>query len=135
MIPGPQSCTILVIDDEDMVRALVTEILEEDGHVVFGAAGGAEALTLLQAVVPDLILLDLLMPRMSGADVIQHLRADGATRRIPIVVMTSASAAEANELNSAGVIGFIPKPFDPGEFSRLIAELIHVTKNRKRAEP
>ena len=128
--PRARQFTILVIDDEDTVRALVTELLEEDGHIVFSAAGGAEGLALLQAVVPDLILVDQIMPRMNGVEVVQRLRTEEATRRIPIVALTSASAEEANELSRAGCIAFIPKPFDPAEFGRLIADIIRATIRR-----
>jgi CheY-like chemotaxis protein len=124
--------TILVIDDEDTVRAMVTELLEQAGHIVFGAASGAEGLTVLQVVLPDLILLDQFMPRMSGIEVVQRLRAEESTRRIPIVALTSAGAEEANALSRAGCVAFIPKPFDPDEFRRVVAGIVNATVERAR---
>jgi len=74
-----------------------------------------------------LILVDYHMPTMNGLAVVQRLKADAVTRHIPIVALTSASAAEANELGRAGCIAFIPKPFEPTEFRRLIADIVRVT--------
>jgi CheY-like chemotaxis protein len=128
-MPAPRagSFTILVIDNDATVRNLVTEVLEADDHLVFVAAGGEEGLAIAEAVVPDLILVDRYLPGMNGLEVVRRLRADEATRRIPIVALTAASAEEANELARAGCIAFIPKPFDPTEFRRLIADLIRLT--------
>ena len=130
--PGVGQFTILVIDDDDLVCSMVQELLEVDGHLVFAASGGEEALAIVGAVLPDLILVDRHMPGMNGLEVVQRLRADPTTSRVPIVAMTSASAHEANELTLAGCIAFIPKPFDPTEFRRLVAGIIAVTVSRTR---
>ena len=90
--PGVGQFTILVIDDDDLVCSMVQELLEVDGHLVFTASGGEEALAIVGAVLPDLILVDRHMPGMNGLEVVQRLRADPTTSRVPIVAMTSASA-------------------------------------------
>src|SRR2546422_11185075 len=72
------------------------------------------------------------MPGMNGLEVTQRLKADVATRRVPIVALTSAGADEANKLSQAGCLAFIPKPFDPDEFRRLVAEVLHATVVRGR---
>jgi CheY-like chemotaxis protein len=125
--PRPASFTILVIDDDATVRDMVTEVLEADGHLVFSASGGEEGLAIAEAIVPNLILVDRHMAGMNGLEVVRRLRAGEATRRIPIVAMTAALAEEANALSRAGCIAFIPKPFNPTEFRRLIADLVRVT--------
>ena len=129
---GVGQFTILVIDDDDLVRSMVVELLEGDGHLVFSASGGEEALAIVGAVLPDLILVDRHMPGMNGLEIVHRLRADPTTSRVPIVAMTSASAEEANELTRAGCIAFIPKPFDPIEFRGLIAGIIRATVPRSR---
>ena len=133
-MPAPRpaaSFTILVIDDDAPVRDMVTEVLEADGHLVFGASGGEEGLAIVEAVVPDLILVDRHLPGMNGLEVVRRLRTGAATRRTPIVAMTSAIGEEASKLTRAGCIAFIPKPFNPTEFRRLIADLIRVTIARR----
>ena len=87
---------------------------------------------MVRAVCPDLILVDYHMPKMNGLAVVQHLKADASTRHIPIVALTSASAAEANELSRAGCIGFIPKPFEPTEFRQLVNDILNETVGRRR---
>src|SRR5437870_11732860 len=75
------------------------------------------------------------MPEMDGLAVIEKLRADPTTRRIPVVALTSATAAHANALVRARCIGFIAKPFTPTEFLRLIVEFLHVTIAGSRHDP
>jgi len=128
----PGSFTILVIDDDEMVRDTVAELLQTDGHRVLTASSGEHGLAMMQAIRPDLILVDHHMPVMSGLEVVRHLRADAATRRIPIAALTSAGAGEANELSRAGCIAFIPKPFDPMEFRRVVAQILNETAARSR---
>ena len=89
---------------------------------------------MMQAVHPDLILLDYYMPDMNGLAVIEQLKADAATRRIPVVAVTSGTAEDANKLSRAGSVGFILKPFDPKEFLRLVAGFLHATVRRRRSE-
>jgi len=77
--------TILVIDDDPGLLETATELLSADGHRVLVASRGLDALAMMQAVHPDLILLDYYMPDMDGLAVIEQLKADAATRRIPVV--------------------------------------------------
>ena len=115
-----------------MVRDTLAEILQGAGHRALLAANGEDGLTMVQAVRPDLILLDYAMPGMNGLEVVNRLRADPETRGIPIVALTSATAIVANELSRAGCVGFIPKPFEPDELRRLIAEFLKATVGRAR---
>ena len=132
MEPDPGSFTILVIDDDSQVLELVSDLLASAGHRVVTASSGPDGLMCARHEQPDLILVDYHMARMNGLAVVQQLKADVAIRKIPIVALTSASAAEANELGRAGCIGFIPKPFDPPEFRRLIADILKATVGRNR---
>ncbi len=81
--------TILVVDDDPYVRGLITPLLEQAGHRTLTASGGQEGITQAQQHLPNLILLDLTMPDVSGFDVIAALREDIRTRGIPIIVLTA----------------------------------------------
>jgi len=132
--PRSANYTILVIDDDPGLLELAAELLSGDGHRVLVASRGEDALAMVRAVHPDLILLDYYMPDMNGLAVIEQLKADAATRRIPVVALTSGTAEDANNLSRAGSVGFILKPFEPGEFLRLIAGLLNATVGRRRSE-
>jgi len=130
---GAMPFTILVIDDDPSPLEMASELLASDGHRPLTASSGRDGLAQARAESPDLVLLDYHLPDMDGLAVIEKLRADPITRRIPVVALTSATAAElANALVPAGCIGCIPKPFTPTEFLRLIVEFLHVAIARSR---
>ncbi len=83
--------TILVVDDDDLVRAMVAHVLEREGYRVLKAADGMTALALYEAEKPDLVVLDIAMPHMSGMEVASRLRQmqQETGRRVPIIVLTA----------------------------------------------
>jgi len=85
---------VLVVDDEPANRTLLTAALEPAGFTVVPASGGREAIELAKSMKPDLVLLDLIMPEVTGFDVVEALRADEATRDTPIMVLTAANLSE-----------------------------------------
>lgn len=106
--------TILVVDDSPDTRNLIITLLANDYKMV-GANGGEEALKLLQSgAIPDLIMLDIMMPGMSGYDVCKQLKADSSTCNIPVIFI-SAMAGKGNEAQgrALGAVGFLTKPLDP----------------------
>lgn len=80
---------ILIVDDDVTLREMYEERLKYDGFVVIGASDGEEALKKTKEEMPSLILLDIMMPKMNGVDVLTHLRADESTKNIPVIVLTA----------------------------------------------
>lgn len=107
-----RSGPILVVDDEDDIRNLVAHHLQRDGLTVLGAANGADALDLARAHAPALIILDLMLPGMNGTEVCRRLRADAATKDIPII-MLSARSEEIDRVVGfeVGADDYVTKPF------------------------
>lgn len=114
--------TILVCDDEASLRELVRAILA-DGFRFAEAEDGDEALELARSIQPDLMIIDIMLPRRSGLEVVSELRRDTTLRSTPVVVVTAWSHAEASARN-AGADGFLEKPFDPEELQRLVEDLL-----------
>jgi two-component system alkaline phosphatase synthesis response regulator PhoP len=109
---------ILVADDSATIRRLVTARLEADGYQVVEAEDGQQAIELARAEHPDAYILDKIMPRKDGFEVVQALRGDPQTAFAPIVMLTDRSG-EADVLGGLdlGVDEYMPKPFSPHELS------------------
>lgn len=104
---------IMVVDDDDDSRILVRQILESNGFSVVDCSGGKEALNELKNAIPDLILLDIMMPEMTGYDVVVHLKQKPETQNIPIVMLTAKGEPEdlITGYKDYAVDYYIPKPF------------------------
>src|SRR5690606_8432269 len=114
-----------VVDDDEMNREIMEAFLSLDHYQVVMANTGAKALELARESVPDLILLDVNMPDMSGYDICRMLRAGMATRHIPVIVVTGYSSKEDREAAlAAGANQFISRPFDAGQLLDYIRTLI-----------
>jgi DNA-binding response OmpR family regulator len=105
---------VLVVDDEEGIRVLCRVNLELGGFTVFEAGDGAEAIDVAKAEHPDVIFLDLMMPRMDGWEALSHLREDEATADIPVVLLT-ARTSEEDQIRgwSEEIFEYLPKPFNP----------------------
>ncbi|MFH0887916.1 MAG: response regulator transcription factor [Planctomycetota bacterium] len=108
--------TILVIDDEKDLIKLVDHHLSKEGYLVIGAKNGIEGLDIAQKHKPDLILLDIMLPKMDGWDVCKRLKAAPETVRIPVVMLTAKSQEIDKILGlELGADDYITKPFSPRE--------------------
>lgn len=117
-----QHSTILIVDDDAAIREVVAEVLEEEGYAVVTAASGEEALRVLDAVRPALVVLDMRMPVMNGWEFAEELSAR-EDNRVPVLVMTAAvdAAQRAAEIGAAGTLS---KPFDLIDLIDLVETLI-----------
>ncbi len=108
---------ILCIEDEPEMIDLIRLILGRRGFEVTGAAGGMEGLKAIRENLPDLVLLDLMMPDMDGWEVYQQMKADEKTRHIPVIVVTAKAQSidRVLGLHIAKVDDYIAKPFSPQE--------------------
>ena len=105
--------TILVVEDNDLNLRLVRDVLEHAGFAVVGAHSGEEGLDLAHVATPDLVLMDLGLPGIDGAEALRRLRADPATAGVPVVAVTAFAMADDQEHSrQAGFDGFLTKPID-----------------------
>jgi len=116
---GHENIRVLVVDDETAQRELLAGVLESAGFAVIQAASGREAIQLAVAVKPDLVLLDLMMPDVSGLDVVRALRADATTQTTPIMILTAKELTEANKSHLNGHVSAILSRGSTGAFDLL----------------
>ncbi len=118
---APAGQTILVVDDDEDIRTVVSHNLEGEGYVVLTAEGGDEAMEIVKAQRPDLVILDIMMPGRDGYDVLAEIRGDPETADLPVVLLT-AKRAESDiwEGWSSGADYYMTKPFEVGELMRFV---------------
>jgi two-component system, OmpR family, response regulator VicR len=122
---------IVCIEDETEMIELIRLILGRRGFDVHGAPGGKEGLQLVRELIPDLVLLDLMMPEMDGWEVYQQMKADAATRDIPVIIVT-ARAQNIDKvlgLHIAKVDDYIAKPFSPQELMESVEKVLSPKKS------
>lgn len=116
---------VLVVDDSLSARRTLAQVISDAGYEARTAVDGLDAIEAIEERIPDLILLDLEMPRMNGLELAAHLRADQETEEIPIVMVTSRSTAKHREqAHAAGIDAFITKPYQDDELAEQIRLLI-----------
>ena len=114
--------TILVVEDNPLNRELVVDLLEGAGYTVLQAEGGVGLLERVKAAQPGLILLDLQLPGLDGVTLARQLKADPATREIPVLAMTAYARLEDQErAMEAGCDGYLRKPLDTQGFLQAVA--------------
>jgi DNA-binding response OmpR family regulator len=105
---------LLIVDDEDGVRALVRMTLNGDTYQILEASAGQQALELAHSEHPDLILLDVMLPDMSGVDICRALKTDADMRSTTIIMLTAkAQQVDLGDAEKAGADGYFTKPFSP----------------------
>lgn len=121
----PDRRRVLVVDDEPDVLLLCRVNLEFEGYEVMEAGDGVEAMTRVRERRPDVILLDVMMPRMDGWQALEAIKADPATTSIPVVMLT-AKVQDEDQIRGweAGAADYITKPFSPLSLSQVIADVV-----------
>lgn len=114
---------VLVVDDNKVIRQLIRVNLELEGFEVVTAADGVECLDLVHEVRPDVITLDVVMPRLDGIRTAARLRADPRTVHLPVAVVSACTPYEVESGEYAGVDAFLAKPFEPSELVRMVHRL------------
>ncbi|UCG11002.1 MAG: response regulator [Deltaproteobacteria bacterium] len=122
-VRGTMAEKVLIVDDESVVRELLADFLKDEGYEVIAAASGDEAIGKVERENPDLILLDLKMPGISGIELCRRFKAEERTRSIPIIIITGLSSKEAEALE-AGVDDFVAKPFDLPDLSNRLESAV-----------
>ena len=119
--------SILVVDDSRLMRLAHGQLLTKAGYAVIMANDGEEALALASANQPDLILLDMLLPKLSGPEVLQELQKNPQTAHIPVIVLSGLSQKNELKLRQAGASGFIEKSSLEDDTSNTLLSLIRKT--------
>ncbi|NML54283.1 response regulator [Streptomyces sp. R302] len=119
---------VLVVDDNKVIRQLIRVNLELEGFEVVTAADGAECLDVVHRVRPDVVTLDVVMPRLDGIKTAQRLREDPRTRHLPVAIISAGGEGEGAPAADA----FLAKPFEPAELVRVVRQLLHREPRQRR---
>ncbi len=120
---------ILIVDDNELNLELAHDVLELSGFEVETAASGMEGIAKARETRPDLVLMDLRMPGMSGLEAMHALRDDVATRHIPVAALTaSAMKGDQERLLREGFNAYMQKPIDPSTFTDTVRSLLEALK-------
>jgi CheY-like chemotaxis protein len=123
---------ILLVDDNDEVRELLALFMKRLGYTVFEAATGLEAIDLASTVEPDLIMMDLRLPEMNGAETTARLKASPSTRDIPLLVITASGAGiDTRRALDAGAAEILHKPIDVTTLNNVLRRYL-AGQSRKR---
>jgi two-component system cell cycle response regulator DivK len=119
------SKTILYVEDNEFNLKIVRQLLSRTSYRLIEAMDGESGIATAQNELPDLILMDVQLPKLSGLDATRQLRADAKTAAIPIVVITSfALSGDAEKAKAAGASAYLAKPYSPRELLQMIRNLV-----------
>jgi two-component system cell cycle response regulator DivK len=117
--------TILYVEDNEYNRKIVRQLLSRSSCRLIEAADGEAGLALAQQDLPDLILMDVQLPKMSGLDATRRLKADALTSHIPIIVITSyALSGDREKAMQAGASSYLAKPYSPSELLAMVKQFL-----------
>ena len=121
---------IIIIDDEPDVIELVSFVLEKDGHQVLSETNGVKGLALVQQELPDLLILDVMMPDMDGYTVTSKLFEQEKTRDIPIIILTAKEKVRELFQMLHNVVDYVGKPFEPAMLKSKVSDVLKKKKNK-----
>jgi len=115
---------VLIVEDHPTMREAMRMVLADEGFLVDQAADGTQALDLVASDRPDLVLLDLNIPGISGSDLLEALKASSATSGIPVIVVTAEEEEGRRAAMRAGAEDYLAKPFSPRALVRLVERVL-----------
>jgi CheY-like chemotaxis protein len=119
---------VLVVDDDDVIRQLITVNLELEGFEVIPAVDGQDALDKVKDVQPDVVTLDVMMPRVDGWEAAARLREDPETAHIKLILLSArAQESDIQRGERIGVDAYLTKPFDPDELIDVVRRLVNAS--------
>jgi two-component system cell cycle response regulator DivK len=117
--------TILYVEDNEFNLKIVRQLLSRTSYRLIEAVDGEQGVARAQSELPDLILMDIQLPKLSGLDATRQLRADPKTAGIPIIVITSfALSGDSEKAKDAGASAYLAKPYSPRELLQMIRKLV-----------
>ena len=129
-MPSLNSSLILLVDDSEVSNFLMQSILEERGYSILSVSNGKEALELLQQELPDLIILDIMMPEMSGFGVLESVKKFEETAKIPVIILTARNNLKDQEKAiSMGAVDYLIKPIDIDDVVERVNRLMNSSAN------
>lgn len=120
---GRRPC-VLVVDDDPSIRRMIVAALRRGNYEFLEAPNGREALELMRHDHPDVVVLDLMMPILSGWDVLRERQSDPDLRQIPVILISANRDPEIAAAVDKGVFAFLPKPFDIGALTALVQSCV-----------
>ena len=121
----------MIVDDEEPIRVLLRDCFEREGHNIIEAKDGLDGLEKARNLSPDLIFLDVMMPKLNGFDVAASLKNDPQYKDIPIIMLTIVN--DAKRVENLGIDCYLSKPFDPDVILQEASSLLRTTKSSVRA--
>jgi CheY-like chemotaxis protein len=121
---GEKSFRVLVVDDDPNIRRMIMAALRRYGYTFLEAANGKEALDLMRNEHPDVVVLDLMMPIVSGWDVLRERSSDPRLQSIPVIIISANRGPELATAMDKGICAFLPKPFDIAALASLVHSCI-----------
>jgi CheY-like chemotaxis protein len=119
-----EDISVLVAEDDTDTRLLLQTLLEMSGFTIVPAADGAQAIHWLAHFTPDVILTDLMMPNVSGLELIVHVKSDARLAKIPVVAVTAYGSGELRQAMAAGADATLQKPVDPGHLMAVLRQVL-----------
>ena len=124
---GIRPFRILVVDDDPSIRKMIVAALRRGPYQFLEAPNGKDALDLMRSDDPDVVVLDLMMPILSGWDVLRERQNDPQLSKIPVILISANRDPEIANAVDKGVCAFLPKPFDIGALSALVQSCVNTT--------
>jgi DNA-binding response OmpR family regulator len=119
------AATVLVVDDDPVIQKLLKVNFEMEGYAVITAGDGAEGLDAARASAPDVVILDIMMPKMNGLEVLTALKQDKNTESIPVILLSAkAQSSDVQAGLDRGADAYVTKPFDPLELLDRVSEFV-----------